>query len=329
MMELERRALYNSLRMNWLIDEETDVEPWEVENYRDLPFEKLFLRLAACGIALDPPHFHGLADSYDTPEELTDELLEGFEGDVAEQDQIYLVIFELWRRLVAEKMCLSIFCDELDHQIYLYDQGLADDAEAIQDALGNLQAILDENVDEGGDPVQVFSSVGNSCANALEGFLYDFISEQIDHDNNSYASELLDGFERYMVDEKRVTLLRARILSEAEGGGVDALVEKLVKWAVRDEDIEFSLDLLSFMIQEGDKASFIKLVKKTCELLNKEEDFQDLLTICVDYCNCLDCEGAEETIRAILSGRKERSLDDPIKPKDPDLDAFVKAIKKA
>lgn len=329
-MELERRALYNSLRMNWLIDVETDVEPWEVENYRDLTVEELFHRLAEFGITLDHPHFHGLADSYDTPEELTDELLEGFDGDATEEDQIYLLIFELWRRLIPEKMCLSIFCDELDHQIYLYDQGLAKDAEAIQDALANLQEILEENVDAGGDPIEVFQSVGGSCANSLEGFLYDFISEQIDHNNDTYASELIEGFGRYMVDKKRVVLLRARILSdtEVEGDSVDAFVEQLVKWAIRDEDIEFNLDLLSFMVQEGDKGSFVKLVKKTCELLEKEEDFQDLLTISADYCSCLDCEEAEGTIRMILSGRPGRPLDDPIKPNDSDLNAFVKAIKK-
>ena len=36
-MDAERRALYNSLRMHWLLDPNMAVEPWQVEDYRSMP----------------------------------------------------------------------------------------------------------------------------------------------------------------------------------------------------------------------------------------------------------------------------------------------------
>ncbi len=48
---------------------------------------------------------------------------------------------------VAERLCLSVFCDELDHQINLYDSGEIERPEAIPDVLANLQEVLDENTD--------------------------------------------------------------------------------------------------------------------------------------------------------------------------------------
>ena len=47
--------------------------------------------------------------------------------------------------------------------------------------------ILDENVDEGVPPEQALQLISTYCANDIETFLYDFISEQIDEDNETYA----------------------------------------------------------------------------------------------------------------------------------------------
>ena len=33
-MQIERRALYNLMRMNWQIDPSLPAEPWQVEDYR-------------------------------------------------------------------------------------------------------------------------------------------------------------------------------------------------------------------------------------------------------------------------------------------------------
>ncbi|MFQ5729798.1 MAG: hypothetical protein ACE5GN_05515, partial [Waddliaceae bacterium] len=169
--------------MNWLNDPNISSEPWQVEDYRNLPTQTLFQNLNERGIALDNARFINFTEMVDSPEDFTEILLEDTSFDLMEQDRIFLHIFELWRRLVPEKLCLSIFCDELDHQIYLYDSGDPSSAESIQDAIANLQMILDENFDQGMKPSRIFESVSAGCANDLESFLYDFTTEQINNDN--------------------------------------------------------------------------------------------------------------------------------------------------
>ena len=52
-MELERRALYNSLRMNWLIDPTIQADAWQVEDYRLMSYKAIFDRLKEKGVHLD------------------------------------------------------------------------------------------------------------------------------------------------------------------------------------------------------------------------------------------------------------------------------------
>jgi len=327
MTELERRALYNLLRMNWLLDDSMAVEPWQVENYREMPMKLILQRLGDEGVSLDQVHFQALGDSYDTPEELCDELLEGLEADVQSQDKVYLLIFELWRRLVPEKQCLSIFCDELDHQIYLYDQGQMIDEEVIQDVLANLQSILDDNTDEGGNPSTIFESICAGCANDVESFLYDFIAEQIDKQDYPYASDLIEGFSQYLGDDKWFLLLRARLLSLTESEAADELIAQLIRKAMKESDLEFNLEILSFMVQQGDEGLFLKLAKKTRELLRSEDDFQDLLAICADYCSYLDCDEEEKALQQILDSRESKQPNAVVDPEDPQIEAFLEVLK--
>lgn len=323
-MQIERRALYNSLRMNWLLDPSIKVEPWQVEDYRSMPMTAIFQRLQDKGYVLDKTSFLGLAEAVDTPEELTDDLLADSTLTSSESDQIYLLIFEIWRRLLPEKPCLSVFCDELDHTIYAYDTGTIDKTETIQDAIANLEVILDENADQGGDPVEVFESVTSGCANDVENFLYDFIAEQIDNDNASYASELLDGFSEYVHDVKWFDFLKARLMVNSDPAGADKLIRQLVHESAKDPDLELNLAIISSLVQGGERSLFALLVKKTVELLEKEEDFQDLLELCADYYRCLDQEQDEQAIMNILKSRPKANLGAPVKKSDPQVAQLIK-----
>lgn len=315
-MQLQRRALYNSLRMSWVEDPSLAAEPWQVEDYRKLSVELIFDRLTERGLPLDRVSFLAFADSVDAPEDFTDELLADVDLPTDEQDQVYLLIFELWRRLKPEKPCLSIFCDELDYQIHLYDQGESEDAEAIQDVLANLKVILDENYDQGADPIEAFKIVSDSCANDIESFLYDFISEQVDNRNDSYASELIDAFYEYVTDVRWFNLLKARILAATDATAADAIVRQLVL-SDKNPDVELSFDLLAFMVQNGTKDLLHQLVKRMLPLLKAEEDFQDLLIMTADFYHCLDREAIEKTILDLRQQRIALSPSAPFNPKDP------------
>lgn len=314
-MQIERRALYNLLRMNWLQDPSMEVEPWQIEDYREMSFKALFDRLKDKNIRLDRSNFLSLAESYDTPEDLSEEFLD--DADPTTQDQIYLLIFELWRRLITEKPSLSIFCDELDHQIHLYDSSPNPNTEAIQDIIANFQVILDENADQGGNPQEIFTSICAGCANDIDSFLYDFIAEQIDNHNDSYAMELLDGFSKYVTDAKWFEFLRARLMASTDLEGANRYLRQILQNYSQADDLEFNLEVLSFLVAGGEQELFVNLAKKTANLVAEEDDFQDLLLICADYYHRLDEDHKEQAIQEILKERsKTKQLNDPISPQD-------------
>lgn len=328
-MQIQRRALYNLLRQNWLLDADTEAEEWQIEDYRELSLEKLFQRLSDLELPLDRNSFLAFAEECDSPEDLTDQLLlDRDDLDPSEQDRVYLVIFELWRRILPERLCLSVFCDELDHQINLYDRGDLQRSESIQDVLANLQEVLDENADQGVDPVEVFNAVSEGCANNIDGFLYDFISDLLDDGNVSYAAELVDGLYNYIPDKKWFDFLRARILVETDPKTANALFAKLIGDVATDPDLEFCLEILAFMVLGGERLLFVALVQQVLPRIRHEADFQELLSICVDFYRRLDYEWEEQALQAILDARSDRSADDTVDPGDPSRKELLRALEK-
>lgn len=325
-MQIERRAFYNLLRMNWVLDPQLEVEQWQVEDYRKVNFEDLFSRLKSFTINLDKNRFIAMAEPYDTPEEFSDSLLPEAGNDASQQDQIYLLIFELWRRLKAEKPCLSVFCDELDQQIFLYDSDDLEDLEPLQDAVANLQNILEENVDQGHEPIEAWEYISAGCANDIESFLYDFIAEQIDSENYSYAQELLDAFTLYIKDPKWFDFLKARLVAIHDRVTAAEAIRRLAQEAFSEPDLEFNFEMLSFLIDEGEKEIFINLVKQSLLLLDREEDFQELLSICAEYCHQMEEEGQELAIQRLLEERGSRLGDEILHVEDPALNALIKIL---
>lgn len=324
---LERRALYNLVRMNWLNDPGLPVEPWQVKDYRSLSTLTIFENLRKKGVDLDEDRFVAYTDSEESPEELADFLIERENLEPEEQDQIYLLIFELWRRLVPEKLCITIFCDEFDHQIYLYDKRDPSAGESIQDVVANLQMILEENLDDGAQPTEIFSSIGAACANNLEGFLYDFIAEQIDSNNIPYAFELYEGFKIYFKGNKWFDLLRVRLSEESDPDLANEKLKKLVLKASKEQDLQFNFEIFEFLVQGGEKGDFNRMVRKTVPLLETEEELQDLLTICTDYYRCLDEDQKELAVQSILDQRAPNSLDDSIDQNDASLPELLKILR--
>ncbi|MEC7840158.1 MAG: hypothetical protein VX777_08990 [Chlamydiota bacterium] len=325
-MDIQKRALYNSLRMNWLIDPSLEVEAWQVENYREMSLPLILSHLETFDIEFTIESFSALAEDFDTPEELTEFVLQDETLDPETEDRIYLLLFELWRRIETDKPCLSVFCDELDHQMFLYDHGKTQNAEDIEDALSNLDVILDENTDQGVDPNTVLQLINNGCANDIETFLYDFINSQIENANYSYALELLANFIDYVSDDKWFDLLQVRILSYTDTEEAEILIQQLAEEAIEDDDLQFNLEILSEMCQEGLPKTFSSLVRSSSKLLNTEEDFQDLLSLCIDYYCLQDEESKESSLQNLLESRPKKNLANRFDTRDPDLEKFLSII---
>lgn len=327
MNTIERRALYNLLRMNWLNEPSLAVESWQVEDYRDLPLSSLFDRLAKTNIQLDRTSFIAYADECDSPEDLTDHLIGDRDLESTDEDRIYLVIFELWRRLMSEKPSISILCNELDHQIFLYDSENLENPLALHDSLMQFVQILDENVDEGIPPHQALKLIATYCANDIETFLYDFISELIDEGNESYAHELLDSFNTYLANNKWFNLLRIRLCGHAHSKITQKLTAQIIEEHLSENDLDFNLELLALLSELGDYNLFCLIAKQTLSLTEQEEDFQDMLSIAIDCFHRLDQEHEAAIFQSILDRRATQSSTQPINHQDPDLITFVQHLK--
>lgn len=288
-MEIREKALYNLLRINWLENPTISVKPWQVENYRELPMDTLFLRLKQLGIPIWHDTFPIYAESCDSPEELAECLW--VKDDITEDyDQIYLLVFELWRRLLPEKKSLSIFCDEIDYQMFLYDNRLNRNEEGIQKALADLEDTLDESADEEGSPREVFARLESYCAFDLENFIYDYIAEQIDLGNDTYASELLDGFYSYIIDAKWFDFLRVRLYALTDKEKAMEMLLRLLESIEEEPDLDLLMEIAAFLESTTEMILFFRAARLIAENVKGEEDFQDILNLVVTYFKRLGLE---------------------------------------
>src|ERR1700738_1593638 len=145
-MEIQGKALYNLLKINALDNPSLAPKAWQIEDLRIVPTHMLFERLNRLNLALDETSFALYAQEADSPEDLIDFVWD--ETDIEGHDRAYLLLFELWRRLLPKKQTLSIFCDELDYLIDKYDRGMLEDDEPLEDALTILEDVLDNAHDE-------------------------------------------------------------------------------------------------------------------------------------------------------------------------------------
>jgi hypothetical protein len=271
-------------------------EGWALEDLRKRSIEDLFERLQKGGIQIDRQSFFHFADSCDTPEELTDLLLPDAASE-KERDPVYLILFELWRRLVPEKQSLSVFCDELDHQIFLYDMGELSSDEPIQDALANLLEILDENADSGVDPQEVLQAITEYCAHDLESFILDYISDLLDSGNSLYASELIEGFSAYSADPVWFDFLRIRLISFTDIGDANIAMHRFLE---NDLELSLLLEAIRFLAVSGEHSLFKEAVQKTAPLLKTPEEAIEVMSLIADYYRRLDEDEKEKTVIHVL-----------------------------
>jgi hypothetical protein len=310
-MQLKGKALFNLLRINWLDNSGIEVKPWQVENLRSVPIKDLFRRLKTLGPILNEKSFYLYAENTSSPEELVD-LICPEEESPEKRDRIYLLLFEIWRRLYPDQICLSIFCDELDQLIESYDKGELTEEEPLQTALQVLEDILDESYDREKDSKKIFTNLAAYCAHDLEQFLFDYISDQIQENNETYASELIDAFSDYSSDRRKFELLRTNLLSRYDLEEANLLYRRILEELAEEPNLQTLLLVGESLIHHGDIHLFIQTVKQALSLLKTEEEFQNLLAMIAEYYRCLDRDEEEKTFRKLLKSRAHHSLLDPI-----------------
>ena len=325
-MKTRGRALYNLLRVNFEEDPKSfPITKWQIEDYRSLALEELFRRLEKLGISLDEEHFINCGENSVSPEELTDILCDA--ESIDKFDQAYLLIFELWRRLLSKKESLSIFCDELDRLIDFYDREDLIKEEPLQDALSDLERILDKHVDEGEDPKHVFAEVVLYCAHDLESFIYDYVLAKIDQEEMLYASELLDGFSPYLEEIHWLTFLYIRLLADTDQEEAEVMLSQLLEGLEEEPDFELLLEIARFLVNRGDTTHFINTVAQCKTLIETEQDFQELLAITCAFYRLLDRDKETAEISNILKMRQDKSLDQKLSSNEPALKKYYQLLK--
>ena len=325
---MERRALYTALRINWLNDPELEVQDWQVEDYRSFSLDVLFEKLQQLGIQLDKTSFAAYADEADTPEELTDHLVGDWGLSQENEDQIYLLFFELWRRLQTDKPALSILCDEIDHQISLYDEGIGTDPDVLLYLMNRLLAILDDT-DTGVEPEEAFEIALAYFAHDLELFLYDFITDQIEEGNAGYANDLFSNFSLYASKSRWFLLLQARFVARSSPPQAHAIFEELLKRPIQSGEDIFPFELLSLIALLGTPLLFKKGLKQVVEGLEQEADFTDLLEICLEHCRSFDLKEQGKTVSEMLGMRSKIPQEQPFHHnQDKDLPRLLQLFSK-
>lgn len=320
-MNLQTKALYNLLRLNYAADSTLPVENWQIADYRAIPVDELFQKLNRLGISLDKERFEQFSKECDSPEDLSELLLS--DQDPKLHDPVYLILFELWRKSFPERPSLSIFCDELDERISLYDAGKLESDEPIQDALSNLVEILDENIDAGAEPSAIFETISSFCAHDLIGFIIDFISDVINSGNSLYASELIEDFASFTDELIWFDFLRARIVALTDPVQANGMISELLK---HDDmlTVDILLEMLRFQTSYGERLVFAATIKKLISRLQTEEEFKEMLEISSEYFRRRDREDLDLAVQNLLSKRKKKSGD--VRSSDPDLKVFEKLI---
>ena len=314
-MRFRGKALYNLIRFSYMEKPTSEVKPWQVAGYRQMTQEELWARLSKIGVTLTAAGLLPYAESCDCPEELIDCLWLEEEPD-DKYEEAYLILFELWRRLLPQKQTLSIFGDEFDHMLYAYDKGELLDEELLQKSIADLEDILDQSADAGTEPEEVFQTVSQYCAHEIETFLYDYIIEQMDEGSETYASELLDGFYDYVLEKKWFDFLRARLFAIRESQESDTLFLRLLEQQEESPDLELCFEICRFIVNRGDTALFIKASEMVLVQLELEEDYQGLLEILAEFYRCLDQESQEKALLDAISKRSAKQQDAAVSAPD-------------
>lgn len=323
-MHIREKALYNLLRFNWLNDPSLEVQSWQVDNYRSLDQKKLFDRLDQLGIVLDEAQFRLYAEESDTPEELLSQLWAGKEENGEAQDQAYLILFELWRRLLPERETLTIFCDALDNRIFNYAK--EGTVEGIDELLVRLEDILDSYVDSGENPKKVFQAISSSCACDIERFLFEYIMDLIDSSEGMLASEIIDGFYEYVADPKRFEFLRIHLFADVDPQETALLLGQLVESLDKAGHFDLLLEIARFLVSFGQDPLYRQIIIKALSWMETEEEFIEILNNLQDYFCCLDQDDKRDLVEEILKKRAHHNPESKIHLEDQDIEKVKRTV---
>ncbi len=272
------RAYYNLLWLSKLRGQNIPAEDWESFDYRGFSTNSLFALLQTYHIYFDSKDFILFCDDLNNPEDLI-ERLDVEEGEL--KRKVYIVIFELWRRLLPEKGSISIFCDELDHLIASYKG--APNEDALFDILNQVLEILDRNTEMGQSPREVFSRLCLYIAHNLENVIYTYIDTRMKEDAEGGYLSFIDHFMPYVEEKRALQFLKLKALSNVFAKEKESLAAYLVHSLQESSNFSLSVPMLFFLIEEKYQELFSEFFSFLVEKTTEEKKLVVLLDVLMAY----------------------------------------------
>ena len=276
------RAKYNRLQIS-----SKGGESWEIVDYRNFDLREIFAKLEELGVELDEKVFRSLSEDFDTPEDMAAE----FARIVPENgEQIYLLLFELWRRLLEDRETISIFCDELDKLILQYEKRPEGVEDLIQVKLVELVDILDSNADAGNGTRALFKKVSDFSAFNLESFIYGFLLDQHKKENDVLAHELSSAFLPYIKEVRWFELLNLRLMADVKSEEFKHMLIRFEEDLTKSPVFNLDLHFLTFLIEIGRHDAFARTFKRVLGGVKNEQEYLTLAKILFEYYRLNDHE---------------------------------------
>ena len=157
--------------------------------------------------------------------------------------------------------------------------------------------MLNENVDAGADPKEIFNVISSYCAHDLNGFLYNYILDQLDSESWIYASDLLDALTPYFLDPLSLEFLHIRLLFHVDPSLANHRCQELLKHEI---SLPLLMDVLHFLALEGDCELFKIGVKQVLPLIQEHNAFNEVLVITASYYRRLDQGPKEQRVKQLM-----------------------------
>ncbi len=328
-MELGTKALYNALKFRTLEhNEPAKVLSWQIADLREVTLDALFQDLNKLGCNLDKQTFLVYAEECDSPEDMVEIVSSAQEEEEPELlDRIYLILFELWRRLIPERPSISILCDELDRAIFSYDLG-HEDAEIVWDALEPVLEIVQLSVDQGMNVQEAFGAIEANCAHDLRRFFTDFILDLLDSRSIQDAEDLFNRLKPLFDKNPWTWLIEARFIIKQKPIEAKALFRKAVTAAKEGSyPTAFFAEAAQALRWIEDDTLLVPILDSAFRSIQSHEDGCTYLEILSDAVSFYDLDSLENEVQELV-----KKAEKPFKPvaNDPvmvKLHALAQAIK--
>lgn len=331
---LETKALYNSLRMMGRRMKLSPQDSWKVADWRGRESTALFNELKEMGVVLDPPLFYQWAAHCETPEDLFDFLFmeegeESAEWEEERKDHLYLLLFELWRRLVPEKRSLSLVADEIDHVLFAFDSGKEMVDEEMENALEEWVRLLNRLHDEEGlSAKEALHAIEPHFAHSVPDCIIDFLLDVSERGESERYGPLFEKVRPFLTLEPLwAKIVELRFCLREDMTLVNKKLGDLVAHVLTTPDVEceviFALCDISLKLERGEL--FLRLLERVAPCLQEQEDVEVVVHLLADFLEERPLPALKASLESLKKDMKTQKLS-LLKEK---LAALIAAMKKA